>query len=46
VPTPLPTHPFVAYAHDGGLAQIRRSYRQAAAGDARNLAQSCRANAP
>ena len=46
VPTPLPTHPFVAYAHDGGLNWIRASYRQAAGGDARNLTQSCRANAP
>ena len=46
VPTPLPTHPFVAWAYHSGLAWIRKSYRQAAAGDARNLTQSCRANAP
>jgi hypothetical protein len=38
--------PFVAFAHDGGLDRIRASYRQAARGDARNLAESCRANAP
>ena len=45
-PTPLPTTPFVAFAHDGGLDSIRASYRRAAHGDARTLAQSCRANAP
>jgi hypothetical protein len=45
-PTPLPTIPFVAFAHDGGLDWLRASYRQAAAGNVRNLAQSCRANAP
>jgi hypothetical protein len=45
-PTLLPTTPFVAYAHDGGLDWTRASYRQAAAGDPRNLIQSCRANAP
>jgi len=46
VPTPLPPHPFVAYAHDGGLDWIRASYRQAAAGNIRNIARSCRANSP
>jgi hypothetical protein len=45
-PTPLPTKPFAVFAHDGGLDWVRATYRQAAAGDARNLAQSCRANAP
>jgi hypothetical protein len=44
IPTPLPTVPVVVYAHDGGLEWVRASYRQAAAGDIRNLAQSCRAN--
>jgi hypothetical protein len=43
-PTPLPTHPFVAFAHDGGLAWIRNNYVQAAAGHPAGLAQSCRAN--
>ena len=45
-PTPLPTQPFMVYAHDDGLALTRARYRRAAAGDARSLAQSCRANAP
>lgn len=45
-PTPLSTVPFVAFAHDGGLDWIRRTYAQAAAGHQRNLTQSCRANAP
>jgi hypothetical protein len=44
IPTPLPAVPVVVYAHDGGLERVRASYRQAAAGDIRNLAQSCRAN--
>ena len=44
VPTPLPTHPFVAFAHDGGLDWIRNNYVQAAAGHPAGLAQSCRAN--
>jgi hypothetical protein len=43
-PTPLPTHPFVAFAHDGGLDRIRNNYVQAAAGHPAGLAQSCRAN--
>jgi hypothetical protein len=43
-PTPLPTHPFVAFAHDGGLDWIRNNYVQAAAGHPAGLAQSCRAN--
>jgi hypothetical protein len=45
-PTPPPTHPFVVFAHDGGLNWVRASYAEAAAGDDRNLSQSCRANAP
>ena len=45
-PTPLPTVPFVVFAHDGGLDWIRASYEQVAAGDPRNLISSCRANAP
>ena len=45
-PTPLPTVPFVVFAHDGGLEWVRGSYGQAAAGDPRNLISSCRANAP
>jgi hypothetical protein len=44
MPTPLPVVPTVVYAHDGGLDWIRASYRKAAAGDIRNVAQSCRAN--
>ena len=36
-PTPLPTVPFVVFAHDGGLEWVRGSYEQAAAGDPRNL---------
>jgi hypothetical protein len=44
MPTPLPTHPFVAFAHDGGLDWIRNNYVQAAAGHPAGLAQSCRAN--
>jgi hypothetical protein len=43
-PTPLPTQPFVAFAHDGGLDWIRNNYVQAAAGHPAGLAQSCRAN--
>jgi hypothetical protein len=43
-PRPLPTHPFVAFAHDGGLDWIRNNYVQAAAGHPAGLAQSCRAN--
>ena len=46
MPTPLPTVPVVAFAHDGGLDHIRATYREAAAGNPRNLAQSCKANAP
>jgi hypothetical protein len=45
-PTPLPTHPVVAFAHDGGLAWIKNNYEQAAAGNPTGLIQSCRANAP
>jgi hypothetical protein len=44
MPTPLPTHPFIAFAHDGGLDWIRNNYVQAAAGHPAGLAQSCRAN--
>jgi hypothetical protein len=44
-PTPLPTVPFVAFAHDGGLDWIRAAYAQAAAGHPHNLIQSCRVNA-
>jgi hypothetical protein len=46
VPTPFPSVPFVAYAHDGGLDWIRHTYAQAAAGNPKNLIQSCKANAP
>jgi hypothetical protein len=45
-PSPLPTQPFMVYAHDGGLDWIRAGYRMAAAGDATRIAQSCRANVP
>ena len=45
-PSPLPTQPFMVYAHDGGLGWTRAGYRMAAAGDATRIAQSCRANAP
>lgn len=45
-PTPLPTQPFMVYAHDGGLEWTRAGYRLAAAGDATRIAQSCRANVP
>jgi hypothetical protein len=45
-PTPLPTVPFAVFAHDGGLDFVRGTYDQAAAGDPRGVAQSCRANAP
>ena len=44
VPTPLPGKPIAVYAHDGGLDWVRANYRKAAAGDIRNIAQSCRAN--
>jgi hypothetical protein len=40
-PSPLPTRPFMVYAHDGGLAWTRAGYRMAAAGDATRIAQSC-----
>jgi hypothetical protein len=43
-PTPLPTQPVAVFAHDGGLNWIRQSYALAAAGDPRQLAQSCSAN--
>jgi hypothetical protein len=46
VPTPFPTVPFVAFAHDGGLDWIRGNYAAAAAGDPTGIAQSCRANSP
>jgi hypothetical protein len=45
-PSPLPTRPFMVYAHDGGLDWIRAGYRLAAAGDPTRIAQSCRANVP
>jgi hypothetical protein len=45
-PTPPPAVPVATFAHDGGLDHVRATYRQAAAGDARGVAQSCRANAP
>ena len=44
VPSPFPSQPFVAFAHDGGLDWIRNNYVQAAAGHPRGLEQSCRAN--
>ena len=43
-PSPPPTVPFAVFAHDGGLDWIRAAYKQAAAGDPRNLIQSCQAN--
>jgi len=43
-PSPLPAVPFVVFAHDGGLDHLRGAYRQAAAGDAREIGQYCRAN--
>lgn len=39
-----PSVPYAVFAHDGGLDYIRAMYRDAAAGDAKNLAQSCKAN--
>jgi hypothetical protein len=45
-PTPPPTVPFAVFAHVGGLNWVRANYKRAAAGDPRNLIQSCRANAP
>ena len=45
-PTPPPAVPVTTFAHDGGLDHVRATYRQAAAGNPRNLVQSCRANAP
>ena len=39
-----PSVPYAVFAHDGGLDYIRGMYRDAAAGDAKNLAQSCKAN--
>ena len=45
-PTPSPAVPVTTFAHDGGLDHVRATYRQAAAGNPRNLVQSCRANAP
>jgi hypothetical protein len=46
VPSPFPSRPFVAFAHDGGLDWIRGNYAAAAAGDPTGIGQSCRANAP
>ena len=43
-PTPQPPAPFAVFAHDGGLATIRKAYGEAAAGDLREIAQLCRAN--
>ena len=43
-PSPPPTIPFAVFVHDGGLNWIRAAYKQAAAGDPRNLIQSCQAN--
>ena len=43
-PTPQPAQPFAVFAHDGGLEMIRKAYRQAAAGDSREIAQFCRAD--
>jgi hypothetical protein len=45
VPSPFPSVPFITFSHNGGLDLIRRSYARAAAGDPREVAQSCRANA-
>ena len=45
-PSPYPSVPFARFAHDGGLDWIRQGYEQAAAGNPRRVAQSCRANAP
>jgi hypothetical protein len=41
-----PKVPYVVFAHDGGLDWIRATYAQAAAGNPKNLIDSCRANAP
>ena len=38
--------PSLVYADDGGYQFKQRTYAQAAAGDARMLRQSCRANSP
>lgn len=38
--------PFEIFASDGGIQYVRRMYREAAAGDGRLIAQSCRANGP
>jgi hypothetical protein len=39
-----PSVPYAVFAHDGGLDYIRGMYRDAASGDAKSLAQSCKAN--
>jgi hypothetical protein len=46
--TPLvpPKVPYAVFAHDGGLASIRKWYAEAAAGHPKNLSDSCYANAP
>jgi hypothetical protein len=44
-PDPLAV-PFVVFAHDGGLAWVRRAWADAAAGHPRNLVDRCRANRP
>jgi hypothetical protein len=46
LPASPPNVPWVAFAHDGGLSWIRRGYALAAAGNATQIEQSCRANAP
>jgi hypothetical protein len=38
--------PYEIFADDGGIQFVRRMYRQAAAGDARLITQSCRVNGP
>ena len=41
-----PNGPYAVFAYDGGLDWVRGTYKLAAAGDPRRLAQSCRANSP
>jgi hypothetical protein len=38
--------PLAVFANDGEVEWMRASYRHAAAGDARNLTDTCRVNAP
>ena len=45
-PANPPKGPYAVWAHDGGLKWVRGTYKLAASGKPRRLAQSCRANSP